>query len=280
MDKQDLKRTPKEPCKGGAKKKQKTTRRPTLYEERQMLALKIKCRICKEIIDNTTNMEEHIIKMHGNQQVSMPKKHIDKVVKQKLLGEVSVGDTLADFEISRLSIAVRHCPTCDKYVEEMGILAHLTQHRRVAGIPFEYPCEECGEIFCNKQSRTRHKRKKHQDVKLDPVTKVPKMKKEKQCQVCGKTFLRANQLNQHLGVHMTIKPYQCKVCNKGFARSNTLDSHMRVHTGVKPYVCDICQEAYRHNVSLKMHKKKIHGVDWWQNNNPESTGDESTSSMI
>ncbi|XP_072020172.1 uncharacterized protein [Amphiura filiformis] len=243
------------------------------YAKGLMLPLHLKCRLCKEM-HHPADMKEHIIKSHGDQQTVIPKKHKDKVVKQKMMGNIDACDAFGDFEVSALTIKMRLCSTCEEYIPEQRIGVHLRNHQKTL---VDSICSECGVQFKSYRYTTEHKNYRpsaairckacHSAFRsvADAEKRKTQHKKEKnwQCEICGKAFRKSTYLLSHRPIHMTVKPWQCPDCGKGFARKSNMVTHRRLHSGDKPYVCDVCQEAYTHNVSLKTHKKKIHGIDMW-----------------
>jgi uncharacterized Zn-finger protein len=50
------------------------------------------------------------------------------------------------------------------------------------------------------------------------------------CDVCEKSYSRANSLNTHrLREHAKERPFACNVCGKGFVRKYELERHERIH---------------------------------------------------
>ena len=210
-------------------------------------------------------MKQHILDKHSSQQTLMPKKHKDRTVKQKLMGNVKACDIVTDFEVDALSTKMRLCPTCNEYIIERKMNTHLDDHE-----PRNFTCELCGRSLkslhghvckSNYNRRTNYQRKNSKKIVEKPV----------QCEKCGKELPNARHLKRHLVSHYSIKPHQCPECGMGFSQTSNLKIHMRVHSGDKPYKCDICTEAYAHKVSLKTHKKKKHGIDMWADKPEETT---------
>ncbi len=48
--------------------------------------------------------------------------------------------------------------------------------------------------------------------------------KPHECDQCGKTFLRASSLKDHLKVHSKEKPHSCSLCGKSFSQLQNLKS--------------------------------------------------------
>jgi len=50
------------------------------------------------------------------------------------------------------------------------------------------------------------------------------------CEVCGKGFVRSDDLRVHRIVHTKERRFMCDECGKSFAKSILLKAHKRSHT--------------------------------------------------
>ena len=74
------------------------------------------------------------------------------------------------------------------------------------------------------------------------------------CEVCGKTYVRRYDLNQHLLTHTGQNYHKCDQCDKTFNWLSNLNKHMKVHTGMKPYQCDKCTKSFARKAHLERHQ--------------------------
>ncbi|CAG0917439.1 unnamed protein product [Notodromas monacha] len=79
------------------------------------------------------------------------------------------------------------------------------------------------------------------------------------CDVCPKKFSQLAKLNAHRGVHSGNRPFTCEVCGKSFTRSTVLLQHQRIHSGEKPYACGECGKSYAQSYQLIAHKRTHSG---------------------
>lgn len=110
-----------------------------------------------------------------------------------------------------------------------------------------FMCEICGKLFTSKQKLQCHLRihtgekpfkcgsceasfrylraKKHHEESHSDEPKPQTIR----CEICGKKFLRATYLAEHLKTHSGVKPWRCDSCPKSFLSSSMLDRHARSH---------------------------------------------------
>lgn len=104
------------------------------------------------------------------------------------------------------------------------------------------------------------------------------------CEHCDKKFHDTVQLNNHLNIHLGLKPHECTECAQAFTTRgelvrhtrykhtfekvhkctecdyssvelSKLKRHMRVHTDERPYLCGFCDYASRDTFKLKRHMR-------------------------
>ena len=58
------------------------------------------------------------------------------------------------------------------------------------------------------------------------------------CNLCDKSYSRAERLKFHMNAHNGKKPFLCNICDKGFTEKSNLKTHMKIHTGERTYLCE------------------------------------------
>lgn len=94
-----------------------------------------------------------------------------------------------------------------------------------------------------------------------PCASESKMNKtDKICPECGKTFFKASNLTQHLGLHFpNLKTYECGICNISFSWKSSLNKHMNSHSeSLRQYLCDLCGKQYKSFNQVQQHKRRDH----------------------
>ena len=76
------------------------------------------------------------------------------------------------------------------------------------------------------------------------------------CSMCGKSFERQCDLNEHERTHPGVKLFTCGACGKSFAQLRSLTLHRMIHTGVKPNTCYECGNVFPSLNRLRKHKKR------------------------
>lgn len=96
-----------------------------------------------------------------------------------------------------------------------------------------FVCQPCNITYTNRNSFHTHWYHKHKHAG-----------RQFMCEECGKVYKKADQLREHLNVHLPVKPYQCDICGARFTRKYAVVNHMFMHTKKKRYQCQFCPKAY------------------------------------
>ncbi|CAH1241410.1 ZNF596 [Branchiostoma lanceolatum] len=49
------------------------------------------------------------------------------------------------------------------------------------------------------------------------------------CDICGQVFAELQELQQHMNVHIELKPFKCNLCSRLFPHAATLEAHVKAH---------------------------------------------------
>lgn len=91
---------------------------------------------------------------------------------------------------------------------------------------------------------------------LDPhmKTHMTKVKREFNCDLCGKQFDKRHILNRHIRLKHSEKErtHPCTICNKSFFTNSDLKKHFESHQG-KVMPCEFCGKLFSCMNNLRTH---------------------------
>ncbi|XP_062537377.1 zinc finger protein 708-like [Armigeres subalbatus] len=180
----------------------------------------------------------------------------------------------------------RKCYICPAdFPDSEVLIAHLTEQH--AG-KIEYVCQQCDGgkplktvksfnvhlslhdasvrplqcNFCTLRYSTRkglevHEMRDHGAAHKHKIK--PKLKRQHQCEHCGKIFKSISIVREHkLVVHDQGVAAQCKICQKTFKHKSNLARHMLMHSGEMPHKCDECGIRFKIVTDLTKHVQGVH----------------------
>ena len=139
---------------------------------------------------------------------------------------------------THLGVKAFKCDQCGtKYGREESLKRHLMVHSKKK----PYSCSICPKTFSRSEYLVAHLKAHSRSKHI--------------CDKCGIVCSTKFNLSVHLKVHTNVKPFVCELCNKSFLRNDFLDNHMEVvHKKNKPK-CDICGKKFSRMDVLKRHEK-------------------------
>jgi len=61
------------------------------------------------------------------------------------------------------------------------------------------------------------------------------------CNLCDFKTLQNIDLQKHMRIHKSGKPFACNLCKYKTVQSTDLEIHMRAHTEKTPFQCSLCE---------------------------------------
>ena len=123
----------------------------------------------------------------------------------------------------------------------------------------KFPCSYCRKVFTKATTLDRHL------ISHVKIGGSSEMKFESDalfsCNTCDKSFKNENTLNLHVQNHKSLKVHKCDLCEKSFLRAEDFKQHIiDAHTPYDelPIVCDICEWRFKRPEYLRTHLTREH----------------------
>lgn len=253
----------------------------------------IKCPHCTYIGHSATRLEQHLSRVHGEDQTYKCKvcsfeckwnREFYKHMKDHFEGPPYKCED-CDYTCDRIQFILSHrmrhtderpfqCELCNFSSRTRG---NLVVHMRIHTGEKPYRCQHCGRCFAMKNTLDQHMATHREDRPF-------------LCDTCGFTTKyqshllshkrihsgnvfhcdqpncdyfspRRSQLAAHLRSHMSIRSHICSTCGRGFIEKSHLIRHERIHLSEKPFKCENCDYGSTRRDKLKEHVAKHHGVE-------------------
>ncbi|KAI4491838.1 hypothetical protein M0804_003230 [Polistes exclamans] len=114
-----------------------------------------------------------------------------------------------------------------------------------------YKCKICDFATGTISNVRCHIRKRH--LRIKPFG----------CNTCGKKYVAAVQLAEHLNTHKSVHPFKhkdihCSVCEKDFKSKAKMRTHMLTHNKDNLVICKLCCTYLSSETALERHIKNTH----------------------
>ncbi|XP_073974718.1 uncharacterized protein isoform X1 [Rhodnius prolixus] len=193
------------------------------------------CNECGKKFKNGASLKAHLAKKHNPRAL----------VNCELCDSKYRGDFIEHLESEHSSgDGSYYCKKCNIIC---GDYAAISKHRHEKGI--NNVCKQCGRVYKSKENYKLHLLIHNNDG--DKKKNV----KQFNCETCGKEFLLASLLKDHINLHKGLKPYLCRICGCSFAQNATLKQHFATHSSLRPYKCAECNRAFYRKGDLRKHMR-------------------------
>ncbi|XP_033740939.1 PR domain zinc finger protein 4-like [Pecten maximus] len=151
--------------------------------------------------------------------------------------------------VTQLGSEIFFFTTKEVYPGEELFFWYSKDYARFLGVPVSpetkkiKTCYVCGKVFVGRLNLRAHQKLLHADV----------VKRKWNCNMCEQGFTSSAKLNDHMNIHMGIKPHTCQICGKRFTDQSNLRQHLLTHSNVKRFSCTQCGNQFRQKIHLQTH---------------------------
>ena len=115
---------------------------------------------------------------------------------------------------------------------------------------------------CSKSFLRKDNLKDHLDWAHD--IKEPGCSNNMQCKHCDKIFTQLPALQRHISeVHIQAKPFSCPECPQNFSRKENLRRHIELGQHTFTIHCEYCNQDLEFKSDTAMHKHQVRDPDHW-----------------
>ncbi|GMS84162.1 hypothetical protein PENTCL1PPCAC_6337, partial [Pristionchus entomophagus] len=213
---------------------------------------KYMCDVCDALFTLKQNVQYHLFKYHmrdGPVPVTNHKIRY-KCIQCHQLFKTAGSAAIHDRKVHKKNMKQEQKPkdpiVCDECGKSFGSSFQLREHVSILHLrEKKFECEICGQKFGRRGGVRRHV----QMVHLNQLHKCPYDGCDHPGYKCSKA------LSAHIrSVHTNIRPYECEVCGKDFVRRNDLKMHELTHTDEATFHC-ACGSSFRRALYLKKHQR-------------------------
>lgn len=163
--------------------------------------------------------------------------------------QIARTEAVQNIVVTQLGCKVYFYTTCEIYPGQELLFWFSKDYAIFLGIPPSpeakkiKDCMICHNVYLGRKSLQAHQKLEH----------VQEMKQKWMCNICEQGFCTSTKLNDHMNIHMGIKPHTCHVCGKRFTDQSNLRTHVQTHSNIKKFVCSRCSRSFRQKVHLQTH---------------------------
>ncbi|KAG7271206.1 hypothetical protein CRUP_003383 [Coryphaenoides rupestris] len=190
------------------------------------------CEVCRRVMRDAQTLARHKVS-HTPFQCTLCEKHF-----------VFFKHLSRHYENAHKPSKPYKCHHCSK--EKGGLQKHEQRaHRNQKKMC--HPCVYCGKMF-SQSGMARHK-----------LTHTGEKPLKCQMPDCEWRFRSASEVKSHvLRHHSAERPFECNTCGKGFIRASALNDHIKIHSGEKEHVCLVCGKAFVKLYGMNRHMQLMH----------------------
>jgi len=206
-----------------------------------------KCVQCDYVFISWDDHQDHVNNVHNGEMKYQcglcgeifPTAHLHKHHRQSK-HRAGAKSTTAVRELVKFQV----CEVCGKSISKPHYQNHLAIVHGIGGKNLK--CSLCPKVFATEYVLTKH---------------FQSHTKSYTCDICGHASATAHKLKKHFQSKHTAdedKPFKCTQCPKGFTKASVLEEHMNIHLNLRPHKCPHCTSDFNSIGNLYAHIRGTH----------------------